>query len=102
MSDKVKEVASEEAAPKLNAGEVLAHIQSTIASNLTSGDEVRNVLCGLAADLMLNGFRSEHLEHRLAIGIKDGAALSAFVSINVETFQKVTISHETPEVERSE
>lgn len=76
----------------LSPNEVLAGIQTLIAENLSNGEDVRNVICALAGDLLVNGFKTEHLEGRVAMGIGEGGHLTALVGITVEVFQKVNVT----------
>lgn len=98
-------MSEQETKPVLAPNEVLASIQTLIAENLSNGEDVRNVICALAGDLLVNGFKTEHLEGRVAMGIGEGGQLTALVGITVEVFQKVNVTAQpqpnaaAPEVE---
>ncbi|MEG0207000.1 hypothetical protein [Citrobacter sp.] len=93
MSDKVKEVVSEEKTPvqRLDANQVLNQAQTLIAQNLSSAEEVRDVVCALVGDILINGFKTEQLTHRIIVNTAEGQPVTAFITLSAELFQKVSI-----------
>ena len=92
----------QETKPVLRPNEVLNQIQTLIAENLTNGSEVRDVICALAGDLLINGFKTEQLEGRVAMGINGGTPLTALVDITVEVFQKVSVNAQPNQTDTAE
>ena len=83
---------SEQNSSKLSAQEVLAAAQRLFAENLTSGEDVRNVLCTLAGDILVNGFKTERMDARISFGNSPEDGIMGIVSISAEVYQKLPVT----------
>lgn len=83
---------SEQNSPKLSAQEVLVAAQHLFAENLTSGEDVRNVLCTLAGDILVNGFQTDRMDARISFGHSPEDGIMGIVSISAEVYQKLPVT----------
>lgn len=78
---------------RLNANQVLSCVQTLIAENITDGNEVRDILCALAGDILINGFKVERMEGRVVYNQPSGEQIVSLVGITAEVFQKIPVQN---------